>query len=42
LKDVIDEIADALSETLLVVPSNPVGLDAKGEIVRLLPEGRHD
>jgi 8-hydroxy-5-deazaflavin:NADPH oxidoreductase len=40
LKDVIDEIADALSKTLLIVPSNPVGLDAKGEIVRLLPEGQ--
>jgi 8-hydroxy-5-deazaflavin:NADPH oxidoreductase len=40
LKDVIDEISDALSETSLVVPSNPVGLDAKGEIVRLLPEGQ--
>jgi 8-hydroxy-5-deazaflavin:NADPH oxidoreductase len=40
LKNVIDEIADALGETLLVVPSNPVGLDAKGEIVRLLPEGQ--
>jgi 8-hydroxy-5-deazaflavin:NADPH oxidoreductase len=40
LKDVIDEIADALSETFLVVPSNPVGLNAKGEIVRLLPEGQ--
>ena len=40
LKDVIDEIADALSETYLVVPSNPVGLDAKGDVVRLLPEGQ--
>ncbi|MGP0032928.1 MAG: NADPH-dependent F420 reductase [Acidimicrobiales bacterium] len=40
LKDVIDEIGDALSETSLVVPSNPVGLDAKGKIVRLLPEGQ--
>jgi 8-hydroxy-5-deazaflavin:NADPH oxidoreductase len=40
LKDVIDEIADELSETFLVVPSNPVGLDVKGEIVRLLPEGQ--
>ena len=40
LKDVIDEIADALSETCLVVPSNPVGLDAQGKIVRLLPEGQ--
>jgi hypothetical protein len=40
LKQVIDEIADAMSETPLVVPSNPVGLDPKGEIVRLLPEGQ--
>ena len=40
LKNVIDEIADALGEKLLVVPSNPVSLDAQGEIVRLLPEGR--
>lgn len=40
LKDVIDEIADALSETCLVVPSNPVGLDAQGKVVRLLPEGQ--
>jgi predicted dinucleotide-binding enzyme len=40
LKDVIEEIADALSEAVLVVPSNPVGLDANGEIVRLLPEGQ--
>jgi len=28
LKNVIDEIADALGDTSLVVPSNPVGLDA--------------
>jgi 8-hydroxy-5-deazaflavin:NADPH oxidoreductase len=40
LKDVIDEIADLLGDTFLVVPSNPVGLDAQGQIVRLLPEGR--
>jgi 8-hydroxy-5-deazaflavin:NADPH oxidoreductase len=40
LKDVIDEIADALCEAVLVVPSNPLGLDAKGSIVRLLPEGQ--
>jgi predicted dinucleotide-binding enzyme len=40
LKDVIEEIGDALGETYLVVPSNPVGLDAKGKIVRLLPEGQ--
>jgi hypothetical protein len=40
LKDVIDEIADALGEKSLVVPSNPVGLDAQGKVVRLLPEGQ--
>jgi 8-hydroxy-5-deazaflavin:NADPH oxidoreductase len=40
LKDVIDEIADALGDKALVVPSNPVGLDAKGGIVRLLAEGQ--
>ncbi len=40
LKNVIDEIADALGETSVLVPSNPVGIDAQGEIVRLLPEGQ--
>jgi 8-hydroxy-5-deazaflavin:NADPH oxidoreductase len=40
LKDVIDEIADALGDTWLVVPSNPVALDAQGQVVRLLPEGQ--
>jgi 8-hydroxy-5-deazaflavin:NADPH oxidoreductase len=40
LKDVIDEIADALNGKSLVVPSNPVGLDAQGKVVRLLPEGQ--
>jgi predicted dinucleotide-binding enzyme len=40
LKDVIDEIADALTDTSLVVSSNPVGLDAQGKVVRLLPEGQ--
>ena len=40
LKDVIDEIADELGEACLVVPSNPVGLDAQGNVVRLLPEGQ--
>jgi 8-hydroxy-5-deazaflavin:NADPH oxidoreductase len=39
LKDVIDEIADVLGDTPLVIPSNPVGLDARGNVVRLLPEG---
>jgi 8-hydroxy-5-deazaflavin:NADPH oxidoreductase len=40
LKDVIDEIADALDDRSLIVPSNPVGLDAQGQVVRLLPEGQ--
>jgi predicted dinucleotide-binding enzyme len=39
LQGVIDEIADALTDTVVVVPSNPVGLDADGNVVRLLPEG---
>lgn len=40
LKGVIDEIANALGDTTVVVPSNPVGIDAHGEVVRLLPEGQ--
>ena len=40
LKDVIDEIADALGDRSVIVPSNPVGLDAHGEVVRLLPDGQ--
>lgn len=40
LKDVIDEIADALGDTFLVVPSNALGLDAQGKVVRLLAEGQ--
>jgi hypothetical protein len=40
LKDVIDEIADALIDKSLAVPSNPVGLDARGKVMRLLPEGQ--
>ena len=40
LKDVIEEIADSLTGKLVVVPSNPVGLDAQGKIVRLLPRGQ--
>jgi 8-hydroxy-5-deazaflavin:NADPH oxidoreductase len=40
LRDVIDEIADTLGDKALVVPSNPVGLDAQGKVVRLLPEGQ--
>jgi 8-hydroxy-5-deazaflavin:NADPH oxidoreductase len=40
LKSVIDEIADALTGKVVVVPSNPVGLDAQGNVQRLLPEGQ--
>jgi 8-hydroxy-5-deazaflavin:NADPH oxidoreductase len=40
LKGVIDEIADPLADKLVVVPSNPVGLDAHGNLQRLLPEGQ--
>ncbi len=38
LKGVMDEIADALTGKLVVVPSNPVGIDAQGHLRRLLPE----
>jgi 8-hydroxy-5-deazaflavin:NADPH oxidoreductase len=40
LKGVIDEIADLLTDKVVVVPSNPVGIDAQGKLVRLLPEGQ--
>ena len=40
LKDVIDEMAEALSNELVVVPSNPVGIDGQGNVVRLLPDGQ--
>ncbi len=40
LKSVIAEIADALAGTVVVVPSNPVGLDAHGKLRRLLPDGQ--
>jgi 8-hydroxy-5-deazaflavin:NADPH oxidoreductase len=40
VKGVIGEIADALTGMVVVVPSNPVGLDAGGNVVRLLPEGQ--
>jgi 8-hydroxy-5-deazaflavin:NADPH oxidoreductase len=39
LKGVIDEIADTLNDKLVVVPSNPVGINARGKVSRLLPEG---
>ncbi|MFZ2114579.1 MAG: NAD(P)-binding domain-containing protein [Solirubrobacteraceae bacterium] len=40
LKGVIDEIADQLTDKLVVVPSNPLGIDAQGNVSRLLPEGQ--
>jgi 8-hydroxy-5-deazaflavin:NADPH oxidoreductase len=40
LKGVIDEIADSLTGKVVIVPSNPVGLDAQGKVVRLLPDGQ--
>ncbi len=39
LKSVIDEIADSLTDMVVIVPSNPVGLDAQGEVIHLLPKG---
>jgi hypothetical protein len=39
LESVIDEVADSLTDRVVVVPSNPVGLDARGNVVRL-PIGR--
>ena len=40
LKAVIEEIADSLTDKLVVVPSSPVGLDVQRKIVRLLPQGQ--
>jgi predicted dinucleotide-binding enzyme len=40
LKSVIDEIADALTDKVVVVPSNPVSLDASGKLVHLLAKGQ--
>jgi 8-hydroxy-5-deazaflavin:NADPH oxidoreductase len=39
LKGVIGEIADSIGDKLVIVPSNPVGVDGKGEVSRLLPKG---
>jgi predicted dinucleotide-binding enzyme len=38
LESVTREIADALTGKLVVVPSNPVGLDPQGNVTRLLPK----
>ena len=40
LKGVIDEIANPLASKLVVVPSNPLALDAHGKVVSLLPKGQ--
>ena len=40
LKSVIDEIADPLADKLVVVPSNPLTVDAEGNLSRVLPEGQ--
>ncbi len=40
LEGVIGQIADALGDKVVIVPSNPVGLDAQGNVSRLLPEGQ--
>jgi 8-hydroxy-5-deazaflavin:NADPH oxidoreductase len=40
LKGVVDEIAGPLAGQLVVVPSNPVTIDAQGNVVRVLPEGQ--
>ena len=40
LKGVIDEVADLLAHKLLVVPSNPVSVDTRGNISRVLPRGQ--
>jgi predicted dinucleotide-binding enzyme len=38
LESVIEEVADALTDKLVVVSSNPVGLDTQGNVLRLLPK----
>jgi 8-hydroxy-5-deazaflavin:NADPH oxidoreductase len=40
LKGVIDEITDRLADKLVVVPSNPLTIDAHGNLSRVLPEGQ--
>jgi 8-hydroxy-5-deazaflavin:NADPH oxidoreductase len=40
LKGVLDEISDALTDKLVVVPSNPVTIDARGNVSRILPAGQ--
>jgi 8-hydroxy-5-deazaflavin:NADPH oxidoreductase len=40
LKSVIAEIADSLAGQVVVVPSNPLSTDARGNVSRVLPEGQ--
>ncbi len=40
LQGVIGEIADRITDELVVVPSNPLSTDAQGNVVRLLPKGQ--
>jgi predicted dinucleotide-binding enzyme len=40
LKGVIDQIAAPLAGRLVVVPSNPLTVDAHGNVMRVLPEGQ--
>ena len=40
LKSVIDQIAGPLAGKLVVVPSNPLTIDAQGNLSRVLPEGQ--
>jgi 8-hydroxy-5-deazaflavin:NADPH oxidoreductase len=40
LKGVIDEIGCLLAGQLMVVPSNPMTLDAHGRLARVLPDGQ--
>jgi hypothetical protein len=40
LRGVIDQIANSLTDELVVVPSNPLATDAQGNVTRLLAKGR--
>ena len=40
LKSVIAEIADSLTDKVVIVPSNPLSTDAQGNVFRVLPVGQ--
>jgi len=40
LKGIIDQIAGPLAGKVVVVPSNPLSIDAEGNVSRVLPEGQ--